>query len=100
MKCIYFFIDNWLVTFDGPIMNLPQIASFGVWAANSLPYEIMMALEPCAKGFVVLDTMYLFSSIRAEVQSGNEILNVFLIISFHFIFLLLYCLTFGQANVC
>ena len=49
LKCIYFFIDNWLVTFDGPIMNLPQIASFGVWAANSLPYEIMMALEPCAK---------------------------------------------------
>ena len=49
MKCIYFFIDNCLVTFDGPIMNLPQIASFGVWAANSLPYEIMMALEPCAK---------------------------------------------------
>jgi hypothetical protein len=49
VKCIYFFIDNWLVTFDGPIMNLPQIASFGVWAANSLPYEIMMALEPCAK---------------------------------------------------
>ena len=48
-KCICMKYSKCLVTFDGPIMNPPQIASFGVWAANSLPYEIMMSLEPCAK---------------------------------------------------